>query len=332
MASRRKILRITLRALVGVCVIGFLLSRIDLSRARAILAAASWIAILAAVGWQAIAKVVWAARWREILRASGVTRSLPDLLALVMIGLFFNNFLPTAVGGDVVRGYYTSRREGEQVAGWSAVVVERVLGLGTLAVVAGSAAAVALTSGSTTIARGALAAVAAVCACVTAASFAVFTWRGWRRWSLARSLAGRFPRIWSGVESAVDLFHRPGVRWPRILALSLALQVIAVLFHVAAARAVGIAVPAGLFFLIVPASVVVAMIPVSLNGLGLREATLTGLLVDSGVSVDRAATFALLATFVSYAFSALGGVVYPLYRVPVDARVGAPGDGPVGEA
>lgn len=68
------------------------------------------------------------------------------------------------------------------------------------------------------------------------------------------------------------------------------------------------------FFLVVPAASVAAMLPVSLNGLGVREGVFVALLAAIGAPANLAASCALLALIVSTAFSAIGGVVYPFYQ------------------
>jgi uncharacterized membrane protein YbhN (UPF0104 family) len=161
--------------------------------------------------------------------------------------------------------------------------------------------------------------IAAVGAVFTLVGFFLFSWQG---------LAGRLGKIptfgrhkiartLGELSQALELFHRPATPKLRIVASSLALQITAVLFYIASARAVGLDTPASLFFFIVPASVIAAMLPVSLNGLGLREGTLIGLLTAQGASAATSGAFAFLALAVSLFFSLIGGVVYLCYRNPM---------------
>ena len=77
--------------------------------------------------------VIGAARWRAVLSAYGaLTR--PDMLRathLYFVSFFYNNYLPGAVAGDVVRGLVTREVFGERgaTAGLAVVFIERVLGL-----------------------------------------------------------------------------------------------------------------------------------------------------------------------------------------------------------
>ncbi|HEX2679128.1 MAG TPA: lysylphosphatidylglycerol synthase transmembrane domain-containing protein, partial [Polyangiales bacterium] len=90
-------------------------------------------ALVAAVVLVGLNVVIGAARWRSVLSAYGaLTR--PDLwraTQLYFISFFYNNYLPGAVAGDVVRGVVTRDVFGERgaTAGLAVVLVERALGL-----------------------------------------------------------------------------------------------------------------------------------------------------------------------------------------------------------
>ena len=250
------------------------------------------------------------------------------LVRLVFIGLFFNNFLPTSVGGDLVRGYYVSGGKDGMAASYAVLLVERAVGLILLLALAGVAALVALLAGDAALPQRLLVAVALAGLGGATAGALAFAWKGWRekiagwRWLGARisGMVGEFSR-------SLDLFRRNETRRTRIVLYSLAVQLVGVIFHVACARAVGLDTPVLVFFLIVPASIVVTMLPISLNGLGLREGVLVGLLVAYGAPAAQAGAFAVLALIVATLFALAGGLIYPFHRrlateearVPTDA-------------
>ena len=325
---RRRALWILVRAVIGFVLLGFVLTRLDTRGMIEALAAPVWPAVAGACAAQLAAKLVWAQRWREILRANGLERRFADLLALVFMGLFFNSFLPTSVGGDLVRGYYASRGREGMVASYAVLLVERSLGMITLASMATLAAGIALAGGGTPLSRELLVWITVGGAAITAAGTLAFGWHGWRRRLIdGEPFGARLAQAARGLDRALDLFRSPRAPRIRIVVNSFLLQVIAVLFHIGCARAVGLETAAGVFFLIVPASVVASMLPVSLNGLGLREGVLVALLVAVGAPAETAGAFAVLALLVSSAFALVGGVVYPFYnasrgepgRVPLDS-------------
>ena len=58
------------------------------------------------------------------------------------------------------------------------------------------------------------------------------------------------------------------------------------------------------------------MIPVTLNGLGLREGAMTGLMLLYGAQPDRVVAFVVLSLAVATLFSLFGGVLHLLYKPP----------------
>lgn len=55
-----------------------------------------------------------------------------ESLSLTFIGYFFNNFLPTAIGGDVAKAYYLSKKSDEKMGPYASVFVDRLIGLVTM--------------------------------------------------------------------------------------------------------------------------------------------------------------------------------------------------------
>lgn len=317
MGRGRRTLVVAFKAVVGLALLGLLIVRLDVHAVLDSFASLAWGGLALAFLAQLAAKFVWTVRWQEILRAVGLERRFADLLALVFVGLFFNNFLPTSMGGDLVRGYYASRGRGGIAMNYAVLVVERALGLITLMALAAVAAVTALLLRDPRLPRELLAGVALVALCGTAVGIVGFAWKGWRaRLQRLAGPQGRVSRMLAEVSRALDLFHSPATPRLRIVAYSFLLQVVAVLFHVACARAVGLQTPALVFFLVVPASVVAALLPVTLNGLGLREGVLVGLLAAYGAPSAAAGAFAVLALLVALVFALLGGLVYPFYVPP----------------
>lgn len=71
-------------------------------------------------------------RLRLLIEAQGIAVTLKEALSLTFIGYFFNNFLPTSIGGDVVKAYYLSKKTDKKAAAYASVFVDRVIGLFTM--------------------------------------------------------------------------------------------------------------------------------------------------------------------------------------------------------
>lgn len=300
-----------LRLVIGLALLAFVIWHVDTAALLGTFRNLSWLPLLLAIALQVAQRVLWTLRWRAILRANGIDRAWRELLGLVMIGVFFDSFFPTAGGGDLVRGYYAARGRERMLTSYLVVAIERLLGVISFAALAALASTVALLSGEQRFPFELLNVAAVMGWAVLAAGGSLFAWRGWHGWIAALPWLGRRSEM---VLYSLDLFRRPETPRMLIVGTSVLLKLLAVLFFVACARAAGIDTPALLFFLIVPVALLASTLPITLNGLGVREGALVALLVGAGVPAAEAGAAALLALPINTAFALAGGLTYLLYR------------------
>ncbi len=74
---------------------------------------------------------VWlmAFRWKIILNHYDLNYKLKKLFGFYLVGLFFNNFLPSSIGGDIIRIYKVVGNSDDRSAGFASVILERILGV-----------------------------------------------------------------------------------------------------------------------------------------------------------------------------------------------------------
>jgi uncharacterized membrane protein YbhN (UPF0104 family) len=240
-----------------------------------------------------------ALRWRILLAARGVPLGLAKAVRLYFVGYFFNLFLPTTVGGDVVRALGVGGAPLPVVAG--TILVERILGFGCLLAVGLAACHGAPHLG---IVRPSLWAAALV-------------------YAVGLLLLARLPLGWADDPGAPRYLRglartarkvRGGGYPPRALAaalvLSLAWQLALVLANGLLSRGLGGVAPLGSLLALVPVIQAVGMIPVSFGGLGVREMGYEFFFRRSGF--DPAGAVALAACFlgVTIAVALKGGILY----------------------
>lgn len=81
-----------------------------------------------------ITALIAGARWWWLLRCNGTDVSLGETLRFTWIGVFFNTVVPGNTGGDVIKAIYIMKRcPGHRVQVLVSVIVDRVLGLASLA-------------------------------------------------------------------------------------------------------------------------------------------------------------------------------------------------------
>lgn len=92
--------------------------------------------LLPALLLMATAHFFIAVRLRMFLAAQNIIICMREAIGLALIGYFFNNFMPTAVGGDMVKAYYASKKTEGRLHSFTAVFMDRFIGMIALALIA----------------------------------------------------------------------------------------------------------------------------------------------------------------------------------------------------
>jgi uncharacterized protein (TIRG00374 family) len=136
---KRKILLLVIRTVVSVSLIGFLLSNLgkeNLLGFPSYLNNASYIFLALAILTFIAAIVLGAVRWRKLLEAQDIKVKFYQTLKLTFIGVFFSNFLPGLVGGDIVKLFYAAKNTRKTAETLASILLDRILGVSALLVIA----------------------------------------------------------------------------------------------------------------------------------------------------------------------------------------------------
>ncbi len=249
----------------------------------------------------AVGLVLSALRWKILLAAADVHLGLLRATRLYFVGYFFNFFLPTTVGGDVMRGAGVGGEVPKSVVGGS-IIMERILGFGCLL---GLGLVAGFRRPELDEARGVLlVAAAAYVAGLLVLAFLPLPESG---------REGRLGRIARGLRRTALQVRAYGFR-PAALAgafvASLLWQLALVAANAVLAAGLGGVASARELLTLVPVVQAVSMIPVSFGGLGVREMGYEFFFGEAGL--DPAAAVALAAAFlvVTVALALKGGAVY----------------------
>lgn len=247
-----------------------------------------------------------ALRWREI--SERCSAPLTDLQAfrINMIGTFFNQTLPSAIGGDAMRLWLVNRTG----AGWRAatysVLVDRAIGLIALAVIV--VASLPWSYNLISDGRGRLALVLTDLAAVSAGlSFLLLgrlPWQWLKTWWLTHHVYAC-----SVIANRVLFDQRSG---PKIAVLSLSVHGLAVVIAWCAARAIDAPVEFSQVFLLIPPIMLITMLPISIAGWGVREATMMVAFGYAGLAQADGTVVSLLFGAASFIVGAIGGLVWVL--------------------
>jgi hypothetical protein len=264
--------------------------------------------------------LVSAWRWGLLVRAQGIVMPFSALLNSYLVATFFNNFLPSNIGGDVIRIGDSARRAGSTTLAAIVVLFDRGIGLLGLGFVAAIGATVTAWISPTMGPIGPGLLWAGLGVVVVIAGWAILAPRGV---GLLLSPLRRLHPEW--FDERIERLHAALARFrqaPDALAGgfcgSICVQALLVLFYAAIARGLHMEVPLWHLAIVVPLSFVVLMLPISVNGLGLREATFVLYLSRLGVS-DASATALSLASYGLIALFSTSGAIAYLIR-PAGAR------------
>lgn len=310
MDSRRVSLGTIARILVAAVLLAIVFRGVALEEVAAAIVEADGTLILAAFAMNWAGILLSVARWRGLLRAQGGDASHGAMARSFLVGQFFNNLLPSTIGGDAVRAYDSFRFGASRGAALTIVVVDRLLGLAALGIFAlVSATLLTRPTISTPFLAAALLGAAATAGLsawvILAPPAAVLA-------LLARLPVGirrRVQVLGRQLSDALLRFHDPVVLG-RAFAISVVLQISVIVFYALLGAGLGFSVPHGHWFMIVPVAVLTMLAPVSINAIGVREGIFAFLLASYGVPKAGAVAFAWLA-YASVALQAvLGGAFY----------------------
>lgn len=307
----RGFLVLAARILVSLALLYFALRGIDFVEIQARLAqnSKSWF-----LGWMALSVLtilvqvfLGAMRWQEISIGCGAPLVVPQAFRYNMIGTFFNQTLPSTIGGDAMRLWLVSRTAGWRLATYS-VLVDRAIGLIALSVVV--VASLPWSYQLIANEKGRLALVLVDIAAVSAGlGFLLLGYLPWP-W-LTTWWPTRHIHSCSLIANRV-LFHRRS--GPKIAVLSLSVHVLTVVSTWCAVRAISAPADFDQIFLLIPPIALITMLPISIAGWGVREATMMVAFGYAGLNQTDGTMVSLLSGTASFVVGILGGLVWILSR------------------
>jgi glycosyltransferase 2 family protein len=313
----RQILSSAVKIMISVALLYWAMRKVNLHdlASRINVASLGWIGMAIAVTFLQI--FLGALRWGEISAECGAPLPAGRAMRFNLIGTFFNQTLPSSIGGDAMRLWLVARGG----AGWRAatysIFVDRAIGLIALAVIIvaslpwsyrligdqqGRIALLAIDFGALAAGTGFLV-------------LGALPWPWLKRWWITRHL-----------HACAVLANRvifSAKRGPKVAVLSLLVHVLTVVIAWCVVQSIAAPVRFGQAFQLVPPVLLITMMPISIAGWGVREATMglafsyAGLMANEGINVS------LLFGAVSFIVGAFGGMVW-IFSAEKSAQRSAP--------
>ena len=134
--STRRLWITLLKAGVSLALLAYLFTHVEVARLWHLARSASIPWLMAALGLYFVMIAVSAWRWGVLLDAQGLKFPLRQLMGSFFVATFFNNFLPSNIGGDVIRIADTARAAGSRTRAATVVLIDRGMGLLGLVLIA----------------------------------------------------------------------------------------------------------------------------------------------------------------------------------------------------
>ena len=269
---------------------------------------ADWRFILLACALVAADRVLMAYRWWTLLVPLDAGRPpVKAVMRIFFVSTFVGTFLPASVGGDAVRAYALSKEGVGGVDAVASVLMDRLLGVVSILIVAIAGAILARDLIDIRALFPALALLTVLCAVALAVVFSPRAAVGIAR-ALARLPRGRVTgeRLVTAIQRYAA-FHMPMVN---VLLCSIAVQVLRVLQTYCLGLALGLAVPLGVYFALVPIILLIVLMPITINGIGTTQAGFVWLFGRAGVASAPAFALSVLFLGIAVVGNLPGAVLY----------------------
>ena len=306
----RSVITWAVKLLVSGGLLYWLLSRVDRGQLWHTIQHASplWLALALGLYFVMILVSTW--RWKQLLDAQHVDATFTHLTASYLVATFFNNFLPSNIGGDVIRIGDTAAAARSKTRAATIVLFDRGIGLVGLVLVAALGATIATELGD------------------QEPFDPMWLWIGLGTGTLAIAVTLMKPGLIGAMLTPLRVFHKEWVdqrinqlleslekfaarpsALVRCLIGSIIVQIILVWFYAAIAHAMGVPVPTVHLAVLIPMSFVVQMLPLSVNGFGVREAIFGLYFARLGLPKESAIALSFLGAALIMLFSVSGAVV-----------------------
>jgi uncharacterized membrane protein YbhN (UPF0104 family) len=302
----RRIFLSSLKIIVSAALLYLALGKVDFHElaSRFDVASLGWIGLAVVAAFLQI--FVGVLRWRVVSAECGAPLALAQATRYNLIGAFFNQTLPSSIGGDAVRLWLVARAG----AGWRAatysIFVDRAIGLIALAILIVASLPWSYRLISDPAGRSALLLIdfAALAGGLGFLVFGRLPWPWLKRWWGTHHL-----HACAVIANRVIFNSNSG---PKVGVLSLMVHLLTVVIAWCVVRSIAAPVVFDQVFQLVPPVMLITMVPISIAGWGVREATMGLAFGYAGLPANEGVNVSLLFGAVSFLVGAFGGLVWIL--------------------
>lgn len=309
----KSLFKIALRLIITCLLLYLVLRRIDFDNIFNLLKNANMGFLWAAFCGYIVVYSLCALRWHWLLYEHNIKISYARTLAYYLIGFFYNNFLPTVIGGGVVRAFYAGRN-GKNHEAFSSMLVEIIIGGWTLIFYT---LVVSVLWDSSLMNRNIILSMFAVFIVVSIGLYLFFEPKFMQKFRILIdkvrifNLGDRLKNLYN----AMCIYKDKKFSIVRVIAASFLLQIIIGVINLFIGLALGFKLPV-MSYMTYPAIIgIITTIPITINGLGVREWGYKFFFSHlSGLTLEQAVILSLLFWFIGVISSLIGGIIFPFVK------------------
>ncbi len=249
--------------------------------------------------------LIFSLRWNFLLKAQKIDISRSKSYLYILVSFFFNNFLPSGLGMDLVRSAYAGGKENfEKALGTS--IMERILGMIGMMTIG----ILAVFSGQVKFAKFSILYTGLILITIMIYYFFISLKIAWLKEKLLSIKLFNLGDSMRKFYRAFKIYKNK----KRILLIgigySVLVQTIIIIINYLIARGLSNSIPIFALITYIPIITVISLIPLTINGLGLREAAYVYFLSSTGINEGQAMSLSLVFFFSSVITSCIGGIVF----------------------
>jgi glycosyltransferase 2 family protein len=311
MAIFKKILSVLFRILISIALLVFIFRQVDEKAMLVILKNADKPLLFLSAVVFFLAYPLCLLRWEILLRAAKIYLPLKRVVISYAGGIFFNLFLPSTIGGDLVRSIDLASHTKKPKQVVATVLLDRLSGYIGLSIVAFLAVVL---GGRIVEDPSVIIAVSIIVGLLIVILLVLFNKRAYGKVNrfLDSPNAGRVREAVTSLHQEIYLFGKDKKVIFNNLTVSILIQLTAPLAFLLLGLSLGVKINIVYYFVFLPVIGAITLLPISIGGLGLRDASMIYFFAKAGVGKDLAFAMSLLNFSFILIFGSLGGIIYVL--------------------
>jgi hypothetical protein len=317
--QKSRIIKQVFKVAVSLGLLAYLANAVDWRQSLKLARQADFLMMALAIALITLERVLSVVKWRLFLSVKGSPITFWRLFIINYVGGFWGLVLPSSVSADIVRGFYLSKATSDLSLTVTSMAADRFISGVSLVCLACLGGWLAGSRPGLEHLRG----IILVMASITVLGVIILFYRPFLRW-LDRRVVQKFSGwllVRKGREWLVACLEYQ--QYPGLLLLaffySLAVQVVRVFIFYVVALGFGLHAPLMYYIIFIPLIMVLIMLPVSFNGIGVREMSFVGFFSLAGMPESGAFMVSFAVSVLTTLTTAVGGIIYMFDKGPGDS-------------